>query len=908
VTGRRRFGTIALVVLVVSAAGAATGLSFAASPPGIVTAIGGTGGGSGDAVAQNPVSLAIAPSGGLEIGDGTLMVVRSLSRSGAERNVACSGAIATSGYGGDGGPAADAACDGPYGITVDRSGDLVVADNQNNRIRVAAAANGTLFGTPVTAGEITTIAGDGTWGYAGDDGPATSAQLAYPAGTALDRGDNLIICDSGNNVIRVVASSTGTFYGQPMTAGDIYTVAGDGTAGFAGDGTAATGAELDQPTGVAVDKAGNLVIADLGNNQVRVVAASTGTFYGRRMTTGDIYTVAGDGTAGFAGDGAAATGAELDMPEGVALDAQGDVVIADYGNNRVRLVAERTRTAFGLPVIAGDIYTVAGTGEAQFSGDGGPATGAALSAPRDVVVDRGGDIVVADSGNNRVRVIAASTGTAYGQSVSAGDIQTVAGTGALGGFSGDGGSAADAVFNLPTGVAADTAGDVAVADQNNNRARFVPVRSGTYFGQPMVGGSLYTVAGDGTAGTSADGTSGPDAKIDVPSGIAFDSAGNLLVAEFGGNRIRVVAHDTGTFYGRPMTAGAIYTIAGTGAIASTGDGGPASRAGINAPENLTVDGSGNVVFTEFYGNRIRAIAATSGTFYGFSMKAGRIYTIAGTGASGSTGDGGPATAATFQQPVGVAVDRFGNLVVGDYLNNEVRVVATATGTFYGIPMEVGNVYDLAGNGSRGSAGDGGPATAAQLSFPAGVTVDPTGNVIFADSANNVVRVVAAVSGNFFGQSMTAGDIYTIAGGGVTSCPAGIGAPMPGAAAALSIPLGVAFAAPDSLHISDTANNCVRDLTAGQEAPGPPRSVTATAGSGSATVHWLPPSANGGRPVTGYVVTTVGGGPTSHARAGSSSATLTGLTDGTSYAFTVTAVNVLGSSPASANSKKVTPQP
>jgi serine protease len=189
-----------------------------------------------------------------------------------------------------------------------------------------------------------------------------------------------------------------------------------------------------------------------------------------------------------------------------------------------------------------------------------------------------------------------------------------------------------------------------------------------------------------------------------------------------------------------------------------------------------------------------------------------------------------------------------------------------------------------------------------------VTVDPTGNVIFADSANNVVRVVAAVSGNFFGQSMTAGDIYTIAGGGVTSCPAGIGAPMPGAAAALSIPLGVAFAAPDSLHISDTANNCVRDLTAGQEAPGPPRSVTATAGSGSATVHWLPPSANGGRPVTGYVVTTVGGGPTSHARAGSSSATLTGLTDGTSYAFTVTAVNVLGSSPASANSKKVTPQP
>jgi hypothetical protein len=860
------------------------------------------------AVAQNPVSLAVGPSGGLEIGDGTLMVVRNLSRSGVERNVACSGAIATTGYGGDGGPAADAACDGPYGITVDRSGDLIVADNQNNRIRVVATTPGTLFGATLTAGEIATIAGDGTWGYAGDNGPATGAQLAYPAGTALDRGGNLIICDSGNNVIRVVAASTGAFYGQSMTAGDIYTVAGDGTAGNVGNGTTATGAELDQPTGVAVDRAGNLVIADLGNNQVRVVAAATGTFYGQRMTAGDIYTVAGDGTAGYAGDSAAATSAELDMPEGVALDAKGDVVIADYGNNRVRLVAERTRTAFGLAVDAGDIYTVAGTGDARFSGDGAPATSASLSAPRDVVVDHSGDIVVADSGNNRVRVIAAFTGSVFGQSVSSGDIQTVAGTGVLGGFSGDGGPAGDAVFNLPTGLAADTAGDVAVADQNNNRVRFVPVRSGTYFGQPMVGGSLYTVAGDGTAGTSADGTSGPNAEIVAPSGVTFDAAGNLMVAEFGGNRIRVVARDTGTFYGRPMAAGGIYTIAGTGTVGSTGDGGPAPRAAINAPENLTVDGSGNVIFTEFYGNRIRAIAATSGTFYGVLMKAGRIYTLAGTGASGSTGDGGPATAATFQQPVGVAVDRFGNLVVGDYLNNEVRVVATTTGTFYGVAMEVGNVYTLAGNGSQGSSGDGGPASAAQLSSPAGVTVDSTGNVIFADSANNVVRVVAAASGTFFGQSMTVGDIYTIAGGGVASCPAGMGSSASGTSTALSVPLGVAFAEPDSLDISDTANNCVRDLATGQEAPGPPRAVTATGGNGSATVRWMPPTTNRGRPVSGYVVSALGGTPTVHARAGSTSTTVSGLTNGATYAFTVTALNGLGSGPASANSNMITPQP
>lgn len=412
----------------------------------------------------------------------------------------------------------------------------------------------------------------------------------------------------------------------------------------------------------------------------------------------------------------------------------------------------------------------------------------------------------------------------------------------------------------------------------------------------------YTVAGDGTAGTGPDGTSGPSAEIDAPSGLAFDAAGNLLIAEFAGNRIRVVADSTGTFYGRSMTAGSIYTIAGTGAIGSNGDGRPASRAEINAPENLAVDGSGNIVFTEFYGNRVRVVAGTTGSFYGSSMTAGHIYTVAGTGAPGNTGDGGPARDATFQLPVGVAVDRFGNLVVGDYENNEVRVVADATGTFYGVPMVAGDVYPLAGDGSQGSAGDGGPAGAAELSAPAGVTVDPTGNVIFADSANSVVRVVAAATGTFYGQPMTTGDIYTIAGGGAVSCPAGIGAPAPGTSAALSVPLGVAFAGGNSLFISDTADNCVRNLTAGPAVPGPPRSVTAVSGRDSATVSWLPPVGLGGVPVSGYVVTTVGGGPTVDVGGGSISATVNGLVHGTRYAFTVTAENALGSGPASADSK------
>jgi hypothetical protein len=758
---------------VVFVTGSATGLSFATVPAQVPSVVGGTGAGAGVTVAQNPVSLAVDHSGGLMVGDGTLMVVRELTASGSERGVACAGDIATSGYGGDGGTADDASCNGPFGLSVDRAGDLYMADYENNRVRVVPAATGTLFGVPVTAGDITTVAGDGTWGYAGDDGAATSAQLAYPAGVALDASGNLVICDSGNNVLRVVATTTGTFYGRSMTAGDIYTVAGTGTAGSAGDGGPATSAELDQPAGVAVD-------------------------------------------------------------------AHGDLVVADLGASRVRLVAERSATVYGVRSSAGDIYTLAGTGTPRFSGDGGPAVRAALSAPRNVVVDASGNIVIGDSGNNRVRVIAASTGTFYGQVIAAGDIDTVAGTGTLGGYSGDGGSAHGALLNLPTGVAADAAGQVVVADQNNNRVRFEPVHSGTHFGRSMTAGRLYTVVGDGTAGGSGDGGPGTSAEVNAPSGVAFDAAGNVLVAEFAGNRIRVVANGSGTFYGRSMTAG-------------------------------------------------------------------DIYTVAGTGAGGSTGDEGPATAATFQQPLGLAVDRFGNLVVGDYLNNEVRVVAADSGTFYGRPMTAGDVYTVAGDGTKGSSGDGGPATAAELSSPAGIAVDATGNLIVADSANNEIRVVAALSGQFFGQAMTTGDIYTVVGGGSSICPAGIGSPTLGGGVSLSVPLGVAFAETGSLIVSDTADNCVRDLVTSDETPGPPRSVGTTAGIGAASVTWHPPATNGGSAVTGYVVTAQPGGAAAHAGATSSSATLTGLVDGTAYVFTVAATNAIGTGPASANSREVTPR-
>jgi hypothetical protein len=191
----------------------------------------------------------------------------------------------------------------------------------------------------MTAGNIYTVAGTGTGAFSGDGGPATGAELNSPRRVTVDGAGNLVIADRGNNRIRVAAAATGTFYGIPMTAGNVYTVAGNGTYGFSGDGGPATAAELAGPGQTAVDAAGNLVIADGGNDRVRVAAAASGTFYGVAMTAGNIYTVAGNGTGGFSGDGGPALSAELNRPQGVAVASAGGLLVADVGSNRIREVA-----------------------------------------------------------------------------------------------------------------------------------------------------------------------------------------------------------------------------------------------------------------------------------------------------------------------------------------------------------------------------------------------------------------------------------------------------------------------------------------------------------------------------------------------------------------------------------------
>ena len=294
---------------------------------------------------------------------------------------------------GDGGPATDATFSShPMRVTGDCMGNLFVADAHHARIRkIDTAAN-----------TITTVAGCGVEGYAGDGGPAIHAQIASPHGTALDRHGNIYIADLKNDRIRKVYASTGI----------ITTVAGNGEHGYSGDGGLATDAMLASPIAVTASPNGDLYIADHRNSRIRKVDA----------TTGIITTVAGTGEQGFHGDGGPAAQAAISLPRDVALDADGTLYIADGANNRIRKVDPH-----------GMITTVAGTGRAEFSGDGGPAHKANLSMPYSIALDSDGNLYVVDTGNYRVRKIDALTGI----------ITTVAGNGSYG-FSGDGGPAIDA--------------------------------------------------------------------------------------------------------------------------------------------------------------------------------------------------------------------------------------------------------------------------------------------------------------------------------------------------------------------------------------------------------------------------------------------------------------------------------
>ena len=340
----------------------------------------------------------------------------------AAQNIITLAGNGTAFYNGDGGPATSAAMNAPKGIAVAPNGVVYIADSQNHVVRKV---------DPKT-NQISTYAGTGTTGYSGDGGQARTAQFSNVLGLALDQAGNLYITDGSNN--RRIRKVT--------PAGVVTTVAGNGVEGSGGDGGAAVNALVGVPTALAIDAAGNLYFTD-DTPSCQCV---------RKIdTNGNISRVAGNGVAAYAGDGGQATLASLNFPLGIAIDASGNIYVADTGNYAIRKITK-----------SGIITTVAGNGASGFAGDGGPAAGARFDLPSDVAVDVFGNIYVADSGNNRVRRIDTN-----------GTITTIAGTGGNS-YSGDNGPAAAATLNHPWGLAADADGAIYISDDLNNVVRKIP--------------------------------------------------------------------------------------------------------------------------------------------------------------------------------------------------------------------------------------------------------------------------------------------------------------------------------------------------------------------------------------------------------------------------------------------------
>jgi uncharacterized protein (TIGR03437 family) len=657
------------------------------------------------------------------------------------------------GYSGDGGPATLAQISSPTGVAVDSAGNVYFEDAGNNRIRM------------VSNGVITTVAGGGS----GDDGPATSARLDLVdigPGLALDSAGNIYFSDFGLDLGGI----------RKVSNGFITTVAGGGFSDA--DNVPATNVFI-APEGVAVDAAGNIYFADHCSGRIR------------KVSNGRITTVAGNGQLSLLAcaqpvSGPAsgkATGVPLDYPRGVAVDTAGNVYFTEglSGPSRVRKVSN------------GNITTVAGGSTGPPFGtpvaDNVPATSAilALSAYNSIAVDTAGNLYIPDQywvvlppGGYYGGTYQAVSELARLRKVSNGVITTVAGS------SGDSGPATSAQLNLPAGVAVDSAGNLYIGDGSNRIIR--EVSSGT----------ITTIAGSRIPSSSCLCDSGPASSVGLgyPQGVAADSAGNVYIAsgiafELSHGIITTVASPSapGSFIGvaldaagnlyfanwsgnqiQEMSNGVLTTIAGGGTQGFGGDNGPATSAELSGPSGVALDGVGNIYFTDTGNQRVRKISG------------GVITTVAGNGTTGFSGDNGPATSAQLNLqpgaflccsadpflllPVGIAADASGNLFIVDSGNQRVRQVSN------------GVITTVAGNGTQGYSGDGGPAASAQLNNPSGIGIDTAGRIYVSDSGNGRIRVLTPPSVLIPPSGCTFGGI-----------PSGVGIPAAGGTGRIAIQTG-----------------------------------------------------------------------------------------------------------------------
>jgi uncharacterized repeat protein (TIGR02543 family) len=653
---------------------------------------------------------------------GTHQVVR-IDPTGLLFLVAGTGALGTQGSNGDGGPATAATLSFPTGLAFDSSGNLYIADAGSNRIRMVDSK-----------GVIHTFAGNGNNVLSGNGGPAINASLNTPTAIVFDAQGDLVIADTGNNQIREVSPT-----------GIISKVAGTGNAAYDTDnGTAATAA-FSGPTGLTIDRSGNIYVADTGNQRIRMIS-----------TAGITSLISGNGTPGSFGDGRQASTAEVHNPGSMVIDTSGNLYFADTGNDRVRRIATN-----------GVISNYAGSGTVGAGGDGGYAIAANLNLQA-IGIDPQNNLLIADGANYRVRFVNAASSV----------ISTIGGNGLI-------------VYN-PQNLLRN--GDTLYfSDSNANRIRQFSITGGA--------SSISIFAGNGQVAFDVTDDIALTARLNAPRGLAMDTVGNVYLADSKNNAVRQIT-----------THGALVNLAGNNTTIDAGDGGLATAAVVNNPVDVAF-ASGNLYILEQAGNKVRVITPN-----------GNIATYAGTGIPGApSSPSGPATSQMLNSPQGLAVDSSGALYIADTGNNLIRKVSG------------GNITTVAGSGVSGFSGDGGLATSAALRNPAGVAVDSFGNLFIADTRNDVIREVGAD-----------GIISTVAGIPSTTPVGGYnGDGSPATSFSLNQPNAVAIGSSCNIFVADTGNQRIREVF-----PAVAYSVTTSpAGlkviadgqpvSTPATLNWLP---------------------------------------------------------------------
>jgi hypothetical protein len=447
------------------------------------------------------------------------------------------------------------------------------------------------------------------------------------------------------------------------------------------------------------------------------------------LSPGDIETVVGEGAGVSAGDGGPAASASLSRPAGLAYDRNRNLLVVDSAGARIRMVSGGTGTYYGAIAAIGSIYTIAGDGEHGFTGDGGAANRAelALAPSSQIVADAEGNLLIADTGNGRIRVVAGSTGIFYGRAMVAGDIYTLIGGGAVDPSVAAGISPQGASLAAPVGVAVDANGNVVLSDANEGSVDVLAEATGTFWGHPMISGLLYRIGGTNRGGPVTSCTTGDARKatadvLGAPAGLDIDATGNIVVALSGAHCVAVISNAPGRYYGQAMSAGRLYPIAG-GGNGALADRGLALKATLVDPIAVTLDSTGDVIVADASssggGSRVRVIGESNVTNWGVAIRPLMISTVAGTGTAAFSGDRGPATRASVNQPSGVALDDGGDLLVADSGNNRVREVigtsdpAATTSTNAPLPTAVQAVIPAA------------VATTTTTVKPTTTTVEPT---------------------------------------------------------------------------------------------------------------------------------------------------------------------------------------